>query len=123
MNVNASIVSEDEQNRALQVMCLFCDAAPGKRCVQPGRNTPLIGAFHPHRIELANRLIPHLQDIPKNLNSSQIALIVYYAFIALADSVAANSVKMVGKEQTSEEIQRCFARIAVKELKTAKLLD
>jgi hypothetical protein len=119
-NVNANPVSAV---RPLQVMCLRCDAKPDEPCVQPGRNIPLIGGYHAERVELVNRLLPHLPEIPANLDASQITLIVYYAFIMLADSVSENSEKMIGTKQSSENIQRFFGRKAIEELQRVKLLD
>jgi hypothetical protein len=110
-----------QESRALQVPCIFCDAKPGDRCTQPGRVEPLLGGFHAQRIELAKKLVP-IYPSGMDLDATDKALICYYAYILLSNSVSANSEKMFGKQFTTEEIQREFAKRAVDVLRADGLL-
>jgi hypothetical protein len=110
-----------QESRALQVHCIFCDAKPGEHCHQPGRTEPLVGGFHPARIELAQKMIP-IYPSGLDLDATDKALITYYAFLNLSNSVAAKSEQMFGKKFTTEEIQRFFAKIAIDQLRQDGLL-
>lgn len=61
-------------------------------------------------------------DKMQTLDATDKALIVYYAYIMLCDSVAAHSVKVLGKKFTSEEIQAFFGQKAVNELRLEGLI-
>jgi hypothetical protein len=109
------------ESRVIQVPCIRCDAKVGTLCVQPGRNIALVGGFHKERHELANRVIPHFPT-EEQLTSTEKALIAYYAFIMISDSVAAKSEEMTGKVFTTQEIQRHFAKMAIDQLRKDGLL-
>jgi len=78
-------------------------------------------AFHSERIMLAlhTQVTTKLNGV---LSSADRSLIVYYAFIHLANACAANSLKLFSKEQTSEDIQAFFAQIAITELRKDRLI-
>jgi hypothetical protein len=57
------------------------------------------------------------------LTATDKALIVYYAFIFLSDSVSATAIKTIGQPWASDDIQRFFAKRAIDALIVEGLLD
>jgi hypothetical protein len=79
-------------------------------------------SFHALRITTAYELRLD-RVLGKKLDATDKALIVYYAYIALCDSVSAKSVEMLGKETSSVDIQRYFAQKAIYELRNDGLFQ
>lgn len=106
-------VTEDE---IIAAWCPTCHARPGQGCRDKNRHTLVerigqIGlSFHQPRV-----MVAHLGPTEK-------ALIIYYAFIMLCDSVSINSETVLGKWHTSEEIQTFFGKMALNELKKEGLI-
>lgn len=114
----------------LDVSCPFCKALPASGCRQsPNVGSPqlalIIGSrhlsFHPERIKAAKGKIETVM-FGDTLSPSQKALLVYYAFIRLCHSCAANSVMMFGKELDSITIQKYFGQRALAELQEDGLI-
>lgn len=110
-----------EESRAMQVPCIRCDAKPNEHCVQPGRKEPLVGGFHSERVELSRKVVVAMPK-GEDLDATDKALITYFAYILLCDSVSAKSVELFGKQFASEEIQRWFGQQAVTQLRAEGLL-
>jgi hypothetical protein len=113
-------MAEFTREQLMEVPCIQCDAKIGKQCRSEsgGRGHLLVG-FHFQRSELRGKL-PSMGDL--ELNSTDKALICYYAFVMLSDSVSSKSEEILGKRMTSQEVQRFFARQAVIELQKDGLL-
>ena len=86
-----------------EMTCLQCGADPMQPCTEGGHQ--LLG-FHKLRIEIRSKM-PAL-DCP--LDSTDKAIIIGYAFVALCNSVAANSMQLFKKEYSSVDLQRTFTR-------------
>jgi hypothetical protein len=120
MESQRKIITEKD---ILAVSCPACLRFVGMTCVTPLNRRALafeVGvtecSFHAARIMKAqDQQIKNLGLQP--LGSTEKALILYYAFIALCDSVSTKSQELFGKEFTSEDIQRRFAQEAIKELR------
>jgi hypothetical protein len=100
----------------LLIPCPLCAAKPGEHCNDDSATLVL---SHEQRRKLAEKL-PDIEGT--NLDATDKAMICYYAYIMLCDSVAANSEKMFGKEYSSRDLQKFFARQAVVELRKDGLL-
>ena len=119
-----AVISEAE---ILHEFCPICKAPELTPCRRKDR-TPLAFEldsdelrFHSERIMLAlhTQVTTKLKGV---LSVADRSLIVYYAFIMLADACSANSEKLFSKVQTSEDIQAFFAQLAVTELKKDRLI-
>lgn len=78
-------------------------------------------SFHPERIRFAQK--QHEKRLfSENLDASDKALITYYAYVMICDSVASRSEAIFDKQFTSQDIQKFFAQQAVAELRKDKLL-
>jgi len=124
-NSERKVISEAE---ILAVACPICNAAKGFACRFIHTRIPLSReieetelVFHHERIKLAQDA-QILRNFGRILGPTEKALITYYAFIMLADSVSLKSVETLGRSYTSVEIQKFFAQQAIKELRKDKLL-
>jgi len=104
---------------AKEVVCIRCNAQPGEPCTE---HKAMIIGYHKERVDLRDRLPFLPEEIPTNLSPTDKAIIVYYAFVALANSVAANSEKILGKQFTSQEIQRTFGKKGLNDAKEDGML-
>lgn len=98
-----------------QVPCLTCGAKSGQKCeekVDGNIVIPLIG-YHKERVQLREKLPVIPTDMPV-LDSTDKAIIIYYAFVALCNSCQTKSIELFGKEFTSREIQFAFATQGLK---------
>lgn len=86
----------------LEVGCFQCGARPNEPCTES--DLPLLG-FHQVRLDLRAKL----PVLPTELDSTDKAIVTYYAYIALANSCSAKSLELFGKQFSSEDIQRTFA--------------
>jgi hypothetical protein len=98
-----------------EVPCIRCDAKVAEPCKKNG--LPLIGC-HSERAILRAKM----PCFPVELNATDKALVCYYAFIMLCDSVSTKSVETLGKQLSSAEVQRFFAKQAIDELKKDGLI-
>lgn len=117
------VLSEED---ILATECRNCHAIVNVGCKNKSRH-PLVHteastelAFHRERI--MDAWAQHSQRRMGPLNATDKALITYYAFIMLCDSVSTKAVELLGEPFTSEDIQKFFAMKAVAELKKDKLL-
>lgn len=100
--------------------CRTCHAARGMQCRRGGES----GGFCATRVLQAqkNREAKLLgSDI--NLTPGEKALIVYYAFIILCDSVSTKSKEVLGVEHSSLNIQGFFIKQAIEEAKKDGLIS
>lgn len=116
--------TEFSRDQIMEVACIACDAKVGKPC-RAGHNGTgyvLVG-FHDKRVELRGKL-PSLGnlDTDTKLGPTDKAIITYYAYVMLCDSVATKSEELLGKRFTSAEVQRFFAKQAVIELQKDGML-
>lgn len=117
------VVSEAE---ILSISCPKCHAIEEHGCLTNDRrvlcrkidDTEL--AFHSERVFAAFQKQFHGKW--GKLGATEKALICYYAYIMLCDSVSTKSVELLGKQFTTEQIQAFFANEAIQELKRDKLL-
>lgn len=113
----------------LAVGCKTCSAPAGKPCRVPGRIVvPLTYKveetdfnFHPVRVLMALSKQAY-KRIGEDLKASEKALITYYAFVMLAESVSAHSEAIMGKHHPPEAVEAFFAYAAIQELKKDGLL-
>lgn len=119
------VISEQE---ILAVQCPTCNRAAGKTCVAVRNRAPLSYeinvtecSFHAARIIAAQDEQIKRLGFGNVLGPTEKALILYYAYIMVCDSVASKSKEMFGKEMNTEEIQRFFAHKAVDELRHDEL--
>lgn len=112
--------------QVLAVACPTCHVAEGIGCLNPQRHVLAykLGApelsFHPARILHAQE--NEFRTKFGKLGATEKALILYYAYIMICDSVASKSVAVMGKEFKSTDIQAFFANEAIKELKKDGLM-
>lgn len=118
------VVTEEE---ILAIRCPRCHVAPNVGCHNIERH-PLSfieGAtelsFHRERIMVAHA-VQLQRKFDRALTSTDKALIVYYAFVMLCDSVSTQSKSLLGSEFTSDQIQAFFAHKAIEQLKKDRLL-
>jgi hypothetical protein len=111
----------------LAVACPACHVKAGVGCLTYERHVFAVhglGApklsFHPARIVMAQE--NEFQVKFGKLGATEKALILYYAYIMVCDSVASKSVAVLGKEFKSTDIQAFFANEAIKELKKDGLM-
>src|SRR6266704_2127192 len=110
--------TEFSRDQIMEVPCVNCEAKINKPCRSGHNGTGfVIVGFHPQRVELRGKL-PSLGnlDTDQTLNSTDKAMITYYAYVMLCDSVSTKSEELIGKRLTSAEVQRFFAKQAVIEL-------
>lgn len=107
--------------------CRKCHAIEGVGCKNEARY-PLVHrlgdtelAFHRQRI--MDAWSTHSERRMGILSSTDKALIAYYAFIMLCDSVSTKATELLGKPFTSEDIQKFFAHKAILELKKDRLIE
>lgn len=122
-------MTEVVQNEILDVGCKECGAQPGKPCRIPGRiMLPFTHhleqehfSFHPQRILYAKmkKVMPGFGD---GMTASTKALITYYAFVMMCDSVSTKSKELLGAELSSQAVQAFFAHEAIKELRKDGLI-
>lgn len=113
----------------LAVGCKTCGAPAGKPCRVPGQIiVPLTYqeeqtdfSFHAVRTLMAMSKLAY-RRFGEDLKASEKALITYYAFVMLAESVSANSVAIMGKHYPPEAVEAFFAHAAIEELKKDGLL-
>ena len=111
----------------LAVSCPTCHVKAGVGCLSPERYVfaRALGAhdlsFHPARIVAAQENEFRVKF--GKLGATEKALILYYAYIMVCDSVASKSVEVLGKEFKSTDIQAFFANEAIKELKKDGLMQ
>lgn len=118
------IVAKDQE--ILAIPCPTCKARVGQLCRMPS-GAPLafvIGDDQSrfHRDRIMNVLIVRLRNEFGRLNASDKALICYYAFVILSDSVSTKSKEMLGHDYSSKQIQQFFVQKAIEELKKDRLL-
>lgn len=104
----------------MEVPCITCDAAIGEACYDQQYNVILLKGFHARRVELRERY-PNFPT-EQELTPTDKALLCFYAFVMLSDSVAVNSVRLFGKQCTTEEVQRMFGSRALQALRSEGLL-
>lgn len=94
----------------IEVPCMECDAKASERCIDKATGVQLFG-FHKSRIECRERMPVLPKELPSLLTPTDKSITIYYAFVALCDSVAANSEKMFnGKKFSSQDIQKIFGK-------------
>lgn len=124
MNGNGKVGSTELE--ILAVKCPTCNSLPNVGCLNPERHVlakacPQDGlSFHPTRYRAA--MDEKFRRAFGKLSPTDKALICYYAFIRLADSVSTKSKEVLGREFTSTEVQIFFARKASDELKKDGLI-
>lgn len=123
LNSQRKVIGEDE---ILALACRHCHSEPGVGCKNAQRHAlvhhlpDMELAFHSQRI--MDAFERQATSRMGRLSPTDKALITYYAFVMLCDSVSTKTMVMFGKEFTSEDIQKFFATEAVKELRKDKLI-
>lgn len=123
MQLQTKIVTEAE---ILAVACPKCNAVREHGCLDAQRHvlyhrlgdTEL--TFHPERIRAAQESKITAQF--GKLGATEKALICYYAFIMLAESVSTKSVEILGRAFTVEQILTFFSQQAVAALRKDGLI-
>ncbi len=110
------IVTERE---ILAIPCLECRARSKRMCFDVRGNTRELAHASRIREAQARQAARILGDV---LDPTDKALILYYAFIKLCDSVSTKAPQVLGIDLNSEQIQAFFCRKAVEELKKDGLL-
>ena len=106
------------ERTVLSVFCPNCRVRGQRLCIDP-RGAPLQKA-HPERYLFAYELLT--DRVNGKLSATDKALISYYAFIMLCDSVSVRSKEVLGIEMTTEQIQAGFCRKAIEALQEDGLL-
>lgn len=107
--------------------CPTCNVGPRKICKNPDGSKlmpelqSLEMPFHHERIIAAIRT-QITENMAGGLTAGERMLIVYYAFVLMADSLAANSERFFSRKYNSAELQACFAQSAVTELVRDKMI-
>ena len=114
-------MSQLSNDEILQVVCPICQSAPLEACKERD-GSPLIGGFHRERVAFREAFPVLPKEIMSVLSPTDKAIAVYYAFVLLADSCAANSEKLFGKSFTSQEIQRTFGKAALQKAQADGML-
>lgn len=102
----------------MEVPCILCEAKPSERC-KDKTGVTLIG-FHALRLELRKQQ-PNV-ELPTELTPDEKALVIYYAYVMLCDSVEVHAETIMGKPFDTVAIQRFFAAKAVEMLKKDGLI-
>lgn len=111
----ANVINE---KTILSVVCPNCFARPKMECFEI-RGRPRLKS-HPERIRYAQELLS--DRVAGKLSATDKALVLYYAYIMLCDSVSARSKEVLGIVMSTEEIQAGFARKAIQALQEDGLL-
>lgn len=112
----------------LAINCIKCHSWPGVVCKDKYRHG-LIGElgstemrFHRERIFDAYQEKLREKFEGTTFGLMEKAMVIYYAFVMMAQSVAVHSKSMMGQEMDVETIERFFATKAVEELRQDKML-
>lgn len=117
------VLSEKE---ILNVPCPNCHVQVGVACRNSARHVLVVMtgqtelSFHSARIFIAQQ--QQMRDRFGILGATEKALICYYAFVMLCDSVSTKSIEVIGKDVSSQEIQAMFVQEAIKALRNDKLI-
>jgi hypothetical protein len=106
------------EKTVLSVVCPDCFARPKRQCF--GHRGEILKKAHPARFKYAQELLT--DRLAGKLNATDKALVLYYAYIMLCDSVSANSQAVLGIVMDTEQIQAGFARKAIQALQEDGLL-
>lgn len=112
--IRNDVERDPNEAECLMVGCPTCSAVREEICQIRNifSTTHAVSFIHDERRQLAKARINSLQNYDK-------ALIIQYAFLGVCASVAANSVKVLGKAHTPDEIMSFFCGDAIKELTEA----
>jgi hypothetical protein len=118
------VVTESE---ILSFACRKCHVIAGVGCKRADR-TPLTHAIEDtelafHRERIMDAWASQTNKCMGRLSATDKALIVYYAFVMICDSVSTKAEEVLGKEFSSEQIQKFFASEAIKELRKDRLIE
>lgn len=114
---NAKVIT---YKQALSVICPECWARPKIPCFSIRGSIATCELVHPGRTRAAQELIA--RPLLGELNATDKALLLYYAYTMLCDSVSTKAVEILGHEFDSEQIQAFFAAKAMKELQADGLI-